>query len=71
MQNGQRCFRGFVENFQQRFCGAGGATLALLPITNRVQRDIDFAGELGLTEAQTPANTSGKFCCIQRSIGLI
>ena len=70
-QGQQRRLGRLVEHFEQRLGRTRGATLALFPVANGVQRHINPVRELKLRQAQTLAHAPGKFRGVQQSVGVI
>ncbi len=54
VQSGKRGLRCLVENFQKHLCSTGWTALALLPITDSVQGNINTLSKLRLTECRRP-----------------
>ena len=71
MQGCQRRLGRFIQNLQKRLGRPGWAAFALLPVTNRVQRDINALSEFDLAKSKPTANPARKFSCIQHSVSII
>ena len=59
-QRQQRRLRGLIQYFKKRLGSPCRATLALLPITNGIERDIDPLGEFQLGQTQSFAHPARK-----------
>ena len=71
MQSSQRGFWRLVQYPQQRLCSACRAAFALLPVADRIQRNVNALGKLRLAETQTPAYATRKLSGIQHCLGVI
>ena len=71
MQSSQRGFWRLVQYPQQRLCSTCRATFALLPVADRIQRNVNALGKLRLAKTQTPAYATRKLGGIQQCLGVI
>ena len=71
MQSSQRGFWRLVQYPQQRLCSTCRATFALLPVADRIQRNVNALGKLRLAETQTPAYATRELGGIQHCLGVI
>ena len=71
MQSRERRLGRFVQNLQKRLCRTGWAALALFPVSDSVQRNINPLSKLDLAELKPSANPACKFGRVQHRIGVI
>ena len=71
MQSRERRLGRFVQNLQKRLCRTGWAALALFPVSDRVQRNINPLRKLDLAKPKPPANPACEFGRVQHRIGVV
>lgn len=70
-QGGEGGLRRLLQYPEQGFGGTRRASLALFPISNRIQGNADSLGELDLTQTQAPSHATGKARSVQHGFCIV